>query len=145
MAAPMRGMRVARHLQTLGILWCVFAAYRLLTGLAGMFFVHAFAARGFGGWWHHGMGPHLPSGVMPMLLPVIALTTVISAALGAAVGYSLLTRQSWGRTLALVAGVLTLLKFPLGTALGIYTLWVLMPAESGLEYDEVRLRPPFTA
>ena len=27
--------------------------------------------------------------------------------------------------------------FPLGTALGIYTLWVLLPEESGAEYDRL--------
>jgi hypothetical protein len=30
-----------------------------------------------------------------------------------------------------------LLKIPFGTALGIYTLWVLAPVQSGQEYDMV--------
>jgi hypothetical protein len=49
----------------------------------------------------------------------------------------LLTRRPWGRTLALVVGILTLLKPLLGTALGIYTLWVLAPTVSGAEYDAI--------
>jgi hypothetical protein len=32
---------------------------------------------------------------------------------------------------------LALLKFPFGTALGIYTLWVLAPSTSGMEYDAI--------
>jgi hypothetical protein len=36
-----------------------------------------------------------------------------------------------------VLGFLALLRFPLGTALGIYTLWVLLPEESSREYDHL--------
>ena len=39
--------------------------------------------------------------------------------------------------LAIIAAILALLKFPIGTALGIYTLWVLAPGASGLEYDAI--------
>jgi len=74
---------------------------------------------------------------MGFLLPVIATLTVVSAALAFVTGFSLLSRRPWGRILAIVAAVLALLKFPLGTALGIYTLWVLVPAESGIEYDSI--------
>jgi hypothetical protein len=34
-------------------------------------------------------------------------------------------RKSWGRVLAIVVGVLNLINFPIGTLIGIYTLWVL--------------------
>ena len=53
------------------------------------------------------------------------------------VGFSLLRRRPWGRTLGIVVAILSLLKFPIGTALGIYTLWVLVPAESAAEYDAI--------
>jgi hypothetical protein len=53
------------------------------------------------------------------------------------VGISLLARKPWGRVLGIVVAILSLVKFPVGTALGIYTLWVLAPAESGLEYDAI--------
>jgi hypothetical protein len=39
--------------------------------------------------------------------------------------------------LAIVVAILTLLKFPFGTALGIYTLWVLAPSMSGAEYEAI--------
>jgi hypothetical protein len=51
--------------------------------------------------------------------------------------WGLLERESWARMLGLVLGFLALLRFPLGTALGIYTLWVLLPEESGREYDRL--------
>ena len=49
-------------------------------------------------------------------------------------GWGLLQRESWARILALVVGFLALLNVPLGTALGIYTLWVLLPGQSDQEY-----------
>ena len=45
---------------------------------------------------------------------------------GIVAGYGLLRRKQWGRVLALVVGFLGLVNFPLGTAIGIYTFWVLL-------------------
>jgi hypothetical protein len=36
--------------------------------------------------------------------------------------------------LTIVLGCISLIHFPLGTALGIYTLWVLFPPEAEREY-----------
>jgi hypothetical protein len=139
-AAPMLRSRVQRHLQTLGILWCVFGVYRIVGGLIGMIAFRVFTWRGFGdGDWpfhnhyHGGFGPTW----MGSLLPLIAVYTVVMSGLALFVGYSLLTRRPWGRTLAIVVGILTLLKPIFGTALGIYTLWTLAPADSGVEYDAI--------
>ena len=45
---------------------------------------------------------------------------------GMVAGYGLLRRKAWGRILAMVVGFLGLVNFPLGTAIGIYTCWVLL-------------------
>lgn len=137
MLAPMP--RVRRHLQTLGILWCVFGLYRVASGLIGMFFLRAVTMRGFGGDWplgRHFAGPFGPQW-MGALLPVVAVATTVAAFLAFLVAYSLLTRRQWGRVLAIIVAILTLIKFPFGTALGIYTLWVLAPSLSGMEYDAI--------
>jgi hypothetical protein len=131
-AYPLPSPRVQRNLQPLGILWCVFGAYRLIGGLVGMFFLRTFTMHGFeGNGWPFGRE------WMASLLPFIAVYTVCVAALALLVGYSLLTRRPWGRMVAIVVGVLTLLKPLLGTALGIYTLWVLAPSASAAEYDAI--------
>ena len=44
---------------------------------------------------------------------------------GLVAGYGLLTRKPWARILAIVVGILNLVNFPVGTAIGLYTLWVL--------------------
>jgi hypothetical protein len=38
----------------------------------------------------------------------------------------LLSYSSWGRWLALLLGVVNVFKFPYGTALAVYTFWVLL-------------------
>lgn len=70
-------------------------------------------------------------------MPVILTTAVVMAALALFTGLSLLNRKPYGRMLGIVLAVLALFKFPLGTALGIYTLWVLAPASSAIEYDAI--------
>jgi len=64
---------------------------------------------------------------------------------GIAAGYGLLKHRSWGRVLAIVIAVLGLVNFPIGTAIGIYALWVLLqqsatvyfapPTASGSSYS----------
>jgi hypothetical protein len=43
----------------------------------------------------------------------------------------------WARILGLVIGFLALVRIPFGTALGIYTIWVLLLEQSGREYDQL--------
>jgi hypothetical protein len=38
---------------------------------------------------------------------------------------------------ALVLGFLSLFNIPFGTAVGVYTLWVLLPAQSQQEYENL--------
>ena len=132
--------RVQRNLQTLGSLWCIYAGYRLLAGLIGVIFLRAFSMHGFGGRGGWMLGTQMPP-IMPLwmgaMVPVIAMVTVIGAVLAAFVGFSLLQRKPWGRTMAIVVSILALFRFPLGTALGIYTLWVLAPSYSGMEYEAI--------
>lgn len=45
---------------------------------------------------------------------------------GIVAGAGVLARRSWGRVLAIVVAVLSLLNFPIGTIIGIYAIWVLL-------------------
>ena len=45
-------------------------------------------------------------------------------------GWGLLKRKSWSRILVIVLGCIGLLSIPLGTILGIYTLWALTKPEA---------------
>ncbi|MGB7584924.1 MAG: hypothetical protein WBM11_08770, partial [Terriglobales bacterium] len=69
-------------------------------------------------------------------LGVIALIIAAKAALGFVTGWGLLQHEPWARMLTIVLAFLALFHIPFGTALGIYTLWVLLPAESDADYRE---------
>ena len=45
-------------------------------------------------------------------------------------GIGVLKRQNWARILLLIIGFLNLIVIPIGTALGIYTIWALLNDES---------------
>jgi hypothetical protein len=127
--------RVQRNLQTLGILWCVMGFYRLAAGMIGLFFVHTHMWH-LGGWpMGHFGGFH--SGFFPVVVPLMVTATVVMTGVALTAGYGLLARKPWGRILGIIAAILALFKFPLGTALGIYTLWVLASAASAAEYDAI--------
>lgn len=60
----------------------------------------------------------------------IAGFLVILSLPGIIAGIGLLKFRPWARILAIIIGVLHLLSFPFGTALGVYTLYVLLNAEA---------------
>ncbi|MFH1143175.1 MAG: hypothetical protein V1774_01360 [Candidatus Eisenbacteria bacterium] len=45
-------------------------------------------------------------------------------------GIGLLKRRPWARVMILIVAVLDLINIPLGTAMGIYSLWVLLHSET---------------
>jgi hypothetical protein len=49
-------------------------------------------------------------------------------------GWALLNRLSWTREVVIVASVIALFNFPLGTALGIYGLWVTFSSAGQQEF-----------
>lgn len=64
--------------------------------------------------------------ILSLIGTTIGILLALLAGLGIITGYSLLTRKSWGRVLAIVLGIFSLVNFPLGTLIGVYTLWVLL-------------------
>ncbi|HUJ31929.1 MAG TPA: zinc ribbon domain-containing protein [Candidatus Acidoferrum sp.] len=132
--------RVAHHLKVVASLWMVYGILRLME-MAWIFLI----GRRF-----------LPSIIQDIVsgtggLPYgFPLSRIISgglvfagfwagafAAIEILAAWGLFDRRPWARILVLVLGFLALLRFPFGTALGIYTLWVLLPSVSGQEYDRL--------
>lgn len=129
--------RVSRNIQGLGVLWLVYAGLRVFSGLFGVLILHGLFGNHFGnsdfnlGWSPFG------SMWLASLWPIALFSLLTSVCCILLTGYALLTHQPWGRILAIVFGILALIHLPLGTALGIYTLWVLAPGASGDEYAAI--------
>ncbi len=47
----------------------------------------------------------------------------------------MLRREPWARIVALVLGFISLFNIPFGTAIGVYTMWVLLPSQAEQEYE----------
>jgi hypothetical protein len=123
---PVRS-RIAGHIRLLGIFWLAMSAFRLLPGVALLVIFRPE---------HHAFLHDVPLFVMD-LLQTIGWIFVGAALIGIAAGWGLLERQPWARMLAIVLGCFSLLDLPFGTAIGIYTLWVLLPAASEHEYSQM--------
>lgn len=128
--------RVQRHVHTLAILWVVYSTFAILAWFVAIPFMGFMFAHG-----HSMFHGDFPFG-MPFhwLMTAGTIFIYLRSGLGLLVGFGLLRRERWARPLALVVGILMLLKIPFGTALGIYTLWVLVPTQSAMEYDAVATR-----
>ena len=70
-------------------------------------------------------------------LPIIGLTgtmlvvfLVLTSLPGLIAGIGLLKSRSWARILGIVVAILNLIHIPIGTAVGIYALWVLLNRET---------------
>ncbi len=121
--------RVARHAHLLGILWIAYSALSLLCGV-GLMAVSHFLRLRFG---MHEFAQRPPVFILP-LLGFIGFVLLAKGLLGMAAGVGLLQRQTWARMLAIVLGVISLFNMLFGTALGIYTLWVLISPNADTEY-----------
>jgi nitrate reductase gamma subunit len=62
---------------------------------------------------------------------------IARAALALMAGYGLMERAPWGRMVAIVAAFLSILKFPFGTAIGVWTLIMLMGYRNSTLYDQI--------
>jgi len=126
--------RVREHVKLLGILWMAYSALHVVAGAIVLLVSKLVVLRILEG---QG-GP--PPEVMIWLRPLISMVgwlILAKAAVGFFAGFGLLQREPWARVVALVVGFLALLSVPVGTALGIYTLWVLLPTKSEDEYKEL--------
>ena len=132
--------RVARHLQVAGILWIVYAFERTASKLVGLMFLHGIFGSHLNADWNN-WSP-LGNFGFAMIWPVVVASLIVGLGLSLLTGYALLTKQPWGRVIAIVTSILALFHPIFGTALGIYILWLLAPAASGDEYAAIAAATP---
>ncbi len=144
-APPVPGLQFqlaayAGKLRTLSVVWFIYAGLTLVLSFMGMAFAHAFFYNHFGPWPHAPWmnGPFRPEWFGPAFLQFVWVFVALRAALLFAAGWGLRERAPWGRVVAIVAAFLSLLKFPLGTALGIWTLVTLMGYRNQTLYEQLQ-------
>jgi hypothetical protein len=117
------------HVKILGIVHIVFGALGIVVGL---FFLGIFVV---GGTFAGMAAQQDPDAVMAG--PVLGLIgavffgfMLLVSVPGIIAGWGLLQMRPWARILTIVLSALNLLNIPIGTAVGIYGLWVLLNTET---------------
>lgn len=128
----MNEKQVQQHITILGVLHLVSGA---LFAAIGLFILVLFTSIGLALATEDPIAPRI---LMIMGFSVAGLMVVLSLP-GMVAGYGLLKRRPWGRVLALVVGALNLFNVPVGTVIGLYTIWVLMQGSADTSF--VALKP----
>lgn len=113
------------HVKATGILWIAKGILGLLIG----FFVLALLI-GIGIFVGAESGEEI---VLPILVGVSVFVAAILGFLAIPeiiAGIGILKHKNWARILGLIVAALNLIDIPFGTALGIYTFWVLLKDET---------------
>jgi len=129
----------AGRIKALSIVWFIYGGLSAALGIAGLTFAHAILNGGFGPWAHQPWSDSGTWGGPEMMLPAIMhfawIAILTRSALALVAGWGLMERTRWGRIVAIVAAFLSLLKIPIGTALGIWTLVTLLGYRNSTLYD----------
>ena len=133
---------IERRVNALAMGWLIYGGLIAIGGFCGLAFAHAFLA-GHGGpfgsdmhpWGEHGHRFWIGPGMPLFFMRFAWMTLAVRAGLALAAGFGLMHKTTWGRGVAIVAGCLALLHMPFGTALGIWTLVVLLNAPNAAGYE----------
>jgi hypothetical protein len=60
---------------------------------------------------------------IPVLIAVISILRLVG-------GIGLLSQQKWARYVIIIVSIIGMMSVPIGTLLGVYSLWVLMQSET---------------
>ena len=110
-----------KHLQILAVLHIVNGALNVLGGIIAFFILSG------AGFLSGETTAMMTTGIVGIIVISICWSLGLPGIIG---GLGMLFRKSWSRILLIIIGILNLFSFPIGTALGIYTLWVLLKPES---------------
>ncbi len=108
-------MDMEQHLKTLGIAHIV---YSLLLVIPAVFVFGTLTSVGYL------VDDPEAAQILPLVGTFVGAFLLLLAVPGLIAGLGVLYKKKWGLPVALVIGVLNVLCFPVGTALGVYTIWV---------------------
>lgn len=126
------------RIKALSIVWFIYGALSLALGAVGMIFANAYLNGAFGPWmrgpWGHGpLGPELGPAILRFGWAVI----LVRSALAIIAAWGLMERTQWGRVVAIAAAFVNLIKIPIGTGIGIWTLVTLLGYRNTALYDRL--------
>jgi len=118
---------VTTHVKVLGWLFIVFGIFYVLMAFGFSMFLGLLAAF-VGG--QGGEDAAVGASVLGLTGAAFFIFWLCVGIPGILAGYGLLTFRPWARILAIVLSAIRLINLPIGTALGVYGLWVLFSKET---------------
>jgi hypothetical protein len=117
------------HVKILGIIHIVFGCLGLLGAMAllGLF---AFGGTIVGLAGQHDQDAMIAMSLLGALGTALFVLFLVLSLPGIAAGWGLLNFKPWARILTIVLSALNILNFPVGTAIGVYGLWVMLNQET---------------
>jgi hypothetical protein len=129
---------LSNHVRVLGILWLVYSIFHIVMAVWTLAFSHYFLPA---------MQDAFSRGNTPFPFPIFrfmhmfyALTAIYGVAtgiLGIFAGAALLRRKRIARVLSIVAAFICVISIPFGTAIGVYTLVILLPGHAARAYEQI--------
>lgn len=116
------------HIRTVGILHIAFASLTILVGMVLLLLLGGLAT--FVGTQDSSSDAMLGATVLGGIGAFLFVLMVLLSVPGMIAGIGLLRMRPWARVLTIVVSALELLSFPIGTALGLYGLWVMVQPET---------------
>jgi hypothetical protein len=116
---------VAQQLRILGICWLLYGGLRLVTA-AWLAVFNGTATVMFGALLNRVADPFTLMDIFHVVYGLLITLSVACGIIGVLAGWALLSGARSGRTLAIIAALLSLSSIPLGTTLGIYSLIVFL-------------------
>ncbi len=123
------------HHQLAAILNMAAGAFYLLAAIAVLIFM------GMTGVIVATHGEHQGAGILGIITVAIVCFLAVLGLPSVVGGWALLVGKSWAKPLLLVLSILHLPNIPFGTALGVYTLWVLLSEEQKSQPAPPALQP----
>jgi hypothetical protein len=121
------------YFRTLGSLWIVYGVIRVIMLLCLLIYSRT-ATLMFGALLSRVPDPFALMDIFHFLYTIMMVLSAVCSLVGFVAGLALLGGQRSGRTLALIAAVLSVSDIPLGITLGIYTLVELLPVKTTTFY-----------
>ncbi len=114
-------------MKSLGICWVVYGIFRVCMGVAQILFAPT-ATVMFGSLLNRVANPFTLMGIFHVFYVFVILLSFVCGVLGIAGGLAILGNARSGRGLLVAASFLSLSEMPLGIALGVYSLILLLHA-----------------
>lgn len=118
-------VKMKKHVTIVAVIHIAFSIFGLLIALFAYFgldFARSFIPQ-----------DEIPAAVMKfvsLLFTVVPIIIGFSALFGLIGGIGLLSQQGWARYIIIIVAALGMLNIPIGTLVGVYSLWVLLQEET---------------